>query len=250
MIKEWIKSLVSEKKRLHFRFALYPLRALFYRGHHRYCPCCAQSFRRFLPKGQPLRPEAECPNCGALERTRLLWLFLQQEIKASETQAILHVAPERSIFNRLKKWPRYEDVDLNPANARQVMDITAIAKPDATYDLILCSHVLGHIPDEAAALRELKRVLKPMGMIIFMSLLDLQASQTKEELNIQKPEERKQFYGEPDLCRLHGLDLEKRISAIGLSVEMLDYRKAFSEEEKNSMQLGDGRRELFFIAKN
>jgi SAM-dependent methyltransferase len=44
-------------------------------------------------------------------------------------------------------------------------DGTRLPFPDATFDRIICSEVLEHIPDDEAALRELRRVLKPDGML-------------------------------------------------------------------------------------
>lgn len=44
-------------------------------------------------------------------------------------------------------------------------DGTRLPFPDATFDRIICSEVLEHIPDQSAALRELRRVLKPDGML-------------------------------------------------------------------------------------
>jgi ubiquinone/menaquinone biosynthesis C-methylase UbiE len=37
---------------------------------------------------------------------------------------------------------------------------------DNQYDVILCNHVLEHIPDDTKAMQELYRVLKPGGMAI------------------------------------------------------------------------------------
>ena len=44
-------------------------------------------------------------------------------------------------------------------------DGTRLPFPDATFDRIICSEVLEHIPDDVAALRELRRVLKPGGTL-------------------------------------------------------------------------------------
>lgn len=44
-------------------------------------------------------------------------------------------------------------------------DGTRLPFPDATFDRIICSEVLEHIPDDEAALRELRRVLKPDGVL-------------------------------------------------------------------------------------
>jgi SAM-dependent methyltransferase len=47
-----------------------------------------------------------------------------------------------------------------------VCDITAVPEPDASFDAILCTEVLEHLPDPASALRELARLLKLGGTLI------------------------------------------------------------------------------------
>jgi SAM-dependent methyltransferase len=47
-----------------------------------------------------------------------------------------------------------------------VSDITSIPAPALSFDAILCSEVLEHVPDPLAALDELTRLLKPGGVLI------------------------------------------------------------------------------------
>ena len=48
----------------------------------------------------------------------------------------------------------------------QVGDATSLDFPDASFDKILCSEVIEHIPDASQALREMWRVLRPEGSLV------------------------------------------------------------------------------------
>lgn len=47
-----------------------------------------------------------------------------------------------------------------------ISDITAIPAPDGSFDVILCSEVLEHVPEPTHALDEFARLLKPGGMVV------------------------------------------------------------------------------------
>lgn len=47
-----------------------------------------------------------------------------------------------------------------------VSDVSAIPVADASFDAVLCSEVLEHIPDPVKAVKEFARVLKPEGVLI------------------------------------------------------------------------------------
>lgn len=51
----------------------------------------------------------------------------------------------------------------------RVGDLEALAFPDASFDLALFNEVLEHVPDDAAALREAWRVLRPEGRLVVLS---------------------------------------------------------------------------------
>jgi len=74
-------------------------------------------------------------------------------------------APFRGLFDHVT----YETADFGQVNNKAyaqldyVCDLTEIPVPDATYDLVLCTQVMEHVPDPVAVLREFHRVLKPGG---------------------------------------------------------------------------------------
>lgn len=54
----------------------------------------------------------------------------------------------------------------NRDNIDVISDIIKIPEPDNSFDAILCTEVIEHVPDPIKALEELTRLLKPGGIII------------------------------------------------------------------------------------
>ncbi|MDX9918679.1 MAG: class I SAM-dependent methyltransferase [Paludibacter sp.] len=249
MIKSFYKKIFSEKIRLNIRIYLNRFFSFFYMGKNYYCVCCGKSFRIFKTKGYLKRENAECPYCMSLERVRLLSYYLSNELNVEKYAGtkVLHFAPEKCLFDKFKNLDiEYVDADINPAYARHVVDITNIPFDDDYFQLIICSHVLGHIPDERKAINELYRVLKPGGIALILSLVDLNRDKTYENTMYTTKNDRLKHYGEPDLCRLHGIDIKERLTAGGFKVEAIDYRKYFSENEQTKFSLGNGEREIIY----
>ena len=72
---------------------------------------------------------------------------------------------------RLRALPslRYLSADLASPRAMLRADVQRLPLPDACFDSILCHHVLEHVPDDRAAMGELRRVLRPGGWAILQS---------------------------------------------------------------------------------
>ena len=250
MIKEIYKKLIPEKRRLYNRTLLNKLTSVFYWGNNFKCNCCGKSFRKFKPKGNfNLRLNAVCPFCNSLERLRLLLFYLQNETDIfTAPRSLLHFAPEEQmkvIFKRTLTLT-YTNVDLNPNFADEQADITDLQYSDKSFDYIICSHVLGHVPDEAKAISELYRVLKDDGAAFIMTIINWNNPKTFESKDIQTVEERLKYYTEPDLVRLHGADFATRIEKEGFHVESIDYRSHFDKKTHERYSLGDGNREFIF----
>ncbi len=199
------------------------------------CPLCEKTARRFRPFGGGTikRPNAQCPHCGSLERHRLIWLYLRDQtdlFSGSERKRMLHIAPERALHERLVGEPLvdYLSADLDPQLADVQMDITAIDFPDDSFDVIYCSHVFEHVPDDARAMRELCRVLRPTGWAILQVPILLE--RTEEDPSLTDPEERLRRFAQRDHVRAYGPDYVDRLRAAGFEVRLDRYAERLGAE--------------------
>lgn len=130
MIKSLYRKLLSEKQRIALHYALYKIEAAFLKGDRYECCCCGKSSRRFLSHGDKgPRKNIKCPHCLSLERTRILCMYLRNEIldKTERPISILHFAPVKGLKDFLKSSPHvsvYHDADINPNVATYQCDIT------------------------------------------------------------------------------------------------------------------------------
>lgn len=215
------KALFPPSFRLQLRYLYLDIEPMLYAGGGVECPCCGATFRRFLPHGRPKRPDARCGRCQSLERHRLLFLYLRDRTRLFEDRLrVLHFAPETIMQRILGAQPglRYVTVDLDLPNVSAHMDITCLAFPEASFDAILCIHVLEHIPGDAAAMREILRVLKPGGWAILQVPLDPTQAETLEDPRITAPADRRRHYGQEDHVRRYGRDYRDRLERAGFEV--------------------------------
>jgi ubiquinone/menaquinone biosynthesis C-methylase UbiE len=181
-----------------------------------------------MPYGRkPVRENALCPNCLALERHRLLWLYLNQKTDLfTGNTKFLHIAPELCFLNRLNKQANinYITGDLESPLAKVKMDVHKIPFDDDTFDAVMCNHVMEHVEDDVLAMKEIYRVLRPGGWAImqvpFMGK-DLQV--TFEDSSVKGPREREKVFGQSDHVRIYGRDYPQRIRSAGFEVTEDDF---------------------------
>ena len=221
-----------------------PLIGLLYRGRRVACPLCGKSFRKFLPYGYVTpRKNALCPHCLALERHRLLWLYLERETTLKEAlPELLHIAPEVCLMRHLKPLYKgakehYRTADLESPLADLHFDIQQIPIEENRFDVVICNHLMEHVEDDRLAMRELHRILRPGGWGVLLSPVELDRATTYEDDSITDPEERTRIFGQYDHRRIYGNDFADRLREAGFEVEDIDYAARLSEAERSHFAL-------------
>ncbi|MEM0923443.1 MAG: methyltransferase domain-containing protein [Pseudomonadota bacterium] len=182
----------------------------------RHCPICAYQ-GMFSPVRH--KPEIWCPQCDSRPRHRLLKLWMDREMRLLEGAEVLHFAAEpwmRDWFEA--KGAHYVTADLNDRYELQ-LDITEIALPDASRDMVIANHVLEHV-DDARALAEIHRILRPGGQAVLTVPMIEGWDETYENTALTTEGERRLHYGDPDHLRFYGRDVRERITAQGFDLSM------------------------------
>jgi len=106
---------------------------------------------------------------AALRRKLQLWKFITVPFA---------VRPHIESFD-LRSYIRR---DLAPQHEGMMkIDLQQIPFPHETFDLVICDHMLEHVDDPAAALREMRRVLKPGGRTICQTPYSARLTTTSED---------------------------------------------------------------------
>lgn len=206
----------------------------------RHCNIC-DYVGPFGPAGKGTRNDAKCPRCHSAERYRLFKLWSDREPEVMRGKDVLHFAPERSLGKTIRSLARsYRSGDIAPGRADMVLDIEALELADASFDVVVCSHVLEHV-DDRKALAELYRVLRPGGVAIIMVPIVEGWAHTYENLEVSSPEARTLHFGQFDHVRCYGADLRERIRNAGFHL------REFTAEGPDVLRHGLIRGETIFI---
>lgn len=219
----------------------------------RHCPICGSRFKSYLVTGTSAlvwnelqavgagKRRAICPHCGSSDRERLIYLYLRDTylppLKEKKIHC-LHIAPEAHISEFLKAQP---NIDYTAGDKRcagysypdYVQDIDIMEMhdiPDASFDLIICNHVLEHVSNDIIAMKELRRILKNDGIAILQVPLALKLATTIDDPTITSPEQRFEKYGQRDHVRLYGRDYSERLKEAGLVVKELNIARQYSQK--------------------
>jgi glycosyltransferase involved in cell wall biosynthesis/SAM-dependent methyltransferase len=123
----------------------------------------------------------------------------------------------------------YVGMDFDPGADHRMVDVqaslTRLPFPDASVGLMSCFHVLEHIPDDAAAMREITRVLAPGGVAVVQ--VPRRTGVPTDEEPTAPPEERVRRFGQRDHVRFYGDDFEERLQAAGLRVQAITMKELY-----------------------
>jgi SAM-dependent methyltransferase len=114
---------------------------------------------------------------------RRLWGFNQENRDRFVEQIASQVAPKSRVLDAGAGPGRYRpcfahceylahDFGQEPSTVGRYTkldyqcDITAIPVPDGSFDVVLCTEVLEHVPEPIRVIRELSRLLRPEGMLL------------------------------------------------------------------------------------
>jgi SAM-dependent methyltransferase len=217
-LKTALRTFLPKKTLLRAETTLRPvLYWALYRGDAHSCSVCLRTLKSFvaLPNGEML-----CPACGSLPRNRRLWLLLNSDEIGLHNKRILDFSPSRCLYHTLKKQDdiHYTSTDFaDEFIADKRYDITAIPEKDGSFDLICCYHVLEHILDDAAAMRELYRITAQNGCVLIQT--PFKTGDIYENDAITTPEDRLIHFGQDDHVRIYSVaGLRERLEAAGFRV--------------------------------
>ncbi|KAB3526640.1 glycosyltransferase [Alkaliphilus serpentinus] len=243
---KYIKSHIRERLNLAFSDAINKI--IEDKQYPHKCVICSNDVEKFVPyrlhvseslaKYNIIGSDVEnfsCPICGGHDRERHLVMYFN-ELKIWEkiyNRNILHIAPEDKIKELVKKHNpnNYIQGDLFPNKADIIrIDITSIQFEDETFDVIICNHVLEHIIDDLAAMKELYRVLKKGGIAILQTPYSPLLKDSFEDEKITKSEDRLKYFGQEDHVRIYGLDFFDRLKRAGFQLNIISNDEIFNDE--------------------
>lgn len=230
------------------------------------CCMCGARIRQFLPyrggwrAAPPLLRSLRvigsdldnhlCPVCGCHDRERHLLLYLRQAglLDRLRGSHVLHFAPEVRLGSLIEGVApaRYVKADLYPSRPGiERVDLLDIPYPPGSFDFVIANHVLEHVADDARALAEIRRVLKPGGHAILQTPYSDLLTATLCDPGIATDEARLQVYGQEDHVRMYGRDIFAKFASAGFADRVARHEQALASID--ALKFGVNAQEPFFL---
>ena len=174
------------------------------------CTVCGTKLRAFKPIWKSYRRRAtevgyiyplssietfnyeafSCPACDASDRERVYALYFDRLFGTFDRQRhyrFVEFAPSPALQKRLRRYSflDYRSADLYRRTVDDRVDITDMrGYADNSIDVILCSHILEHVPEDRMAMREMYRTLHPDGVAVVMVPIIHGVEETQEDPSI------------------------------------------------------------------
>lgn len=162
---------------------------------------------------------SRCFQCQSVQRHRLLYLTHLRANLFGPEDRVLHFAPEQAVTSFVSPLVRsYETADLAMKGVDHHVDIENLSFGEASYDVVICSHVLEHVND-IKALDQIRRILSPQGRAIIMVPIAEGCEKTFEDATFTSEDDRVRHYRQNDHVRLYGRDFRQRVQESGLNLE-------------------------------
>jgi SAM-dependent methyltransferase len=227
------------------------VKLVLHKGDTYVCPFCNYSSRDLCPIGvdTPVLVEKQvvgggrrfggCYKCGSTDRERLLYIYLKEKMRIFDTgkdKSILHVAPELNLSKKMLEFgfKKYVCGDLYTdgySYPKYVQNINLLHLPfnDNSFDLVICNHVLEHIPTDQVAMKEISRVMKTGGKAILQVPISKNTEKTFEDFSVTEPKQRELVFGQFDHVRIYGQDYSKRLEECGFKVTRVNISAEFAK---------------------
>ncbi len=173
--------------------------------------------------------ERLCPHCGSLPRTRRLWNLLEHQVPGKK---VLHFSPSPSLRSKIQKLSTVDYVTTDyegEFEAMKRLNIEGIDEPDHSYDIVICYHILEHIPDDIQAMRELYRITKTGGKCYIQT--PFKEGDIYENPEILSPANREIHFGQSDHVRIYSVEgLVRRLETVGFEIEVVPFHTTNEDE--------------------
>jgi O-antigen biosynthesis protein len=166
-----------------------------------------------------------CPDCYSMDRERLYAWYLKNNIKLAKNSSFLDFAPSASLSKWIKKnfTCQYVTADLFMDDVDVKTDIEDMRVFDtASFDFVICSHVMEHVSNDVKAMGEIYRVMKPGAKAIIMTPILKNFDGVDEDPACTDVAERWRRFGQDDHIRLYSQKIfTSRLKEVGFTLELI-----------------------------